>query len=399
MKIMLANFAKMVGASGGLAKVTCAFANEMVARGHDVSLVYCDERQGAFFYPVDDKVRVINLCHYAGQSVRFPWWMKLKRELLRPLDIRKSRDVNDQFMVKYLQDSLKQAMAEIEPEIIVASQPAATRMLKNELQVSAPVITMSHGDPEDYFHTYPVDEVTALGKSEVCQVLMPSFAKAITNRFPEMYVEVIGNVVPQYASSVDLDSDKPEHKILFIGRLTKKHKRPHLLLEAFSKVADEFPDWQVEIWGAVDKKIYYEQLRRYVNGAGLDRRVVFKGTTNNVEEVLRDGDIFVFPSAFEGFGLSLAEAMSMGLPVIGYQSCPAVNELIVNGRNGLLCEDGVEPLAEALRELMSNRSLRIELGDNARNDMKQYNGIEIWNKWEELLARVLDRKGMVTEIV
>ena len=70
MKIMLANFAKMVGASGGLAKVTCAFANEMVERGHDVSMVYIDEQHGDFFYSVNDKVRIINLCHFFHIQIR-----------------------------------------------------------------------------------------------------------------------------------------------------------------------------------------------------------------------------------------------------------------------------------------------------------------------------------------
>lgn len=45
---------------------------------------------------------------------------------------------------------------------------------------------------------------------------------------------------------------------------------------------------------------------------------------------------FAFPSAYEGFGLSLAEAMSMGLPAVGYKSCSAVNELIVDGKNGFV---------------------------------------------------------------
>lgn len=44
-------FNKMVGDTGGLAKVACAFANEMYKRGHDVSLVYSDVRKGDFYYP------------------------------------------------------------------------------------------------------------------------------------------------------------------------------------------------------------------------------------------------------------------------------------------------------------------------------------------------------------
>ena len=48
MKILLANFTKMVADSGGLAKVTCALANEMKRRGHEVTLVYSDEQSGDF---------------------------------------------------------------------------------------------------------------------------------------------------------------------------------------------------------------------------------------------------------------------------------------------------------------------------------------------------------------
>lgn len=49
MNILLACFAKMVDDSGGLAKVTCAFAKEMYERGHRVTLVYSDDKEGKFF--------------------------------------------------------------------------------------------------------------------------------------------------------------------------------------------------------------------------------------------------------------------------------------------------------------------------------------------------------------
>lgn len=93
----------------------------------------------------------------------------------------------------------------------------------------------------------------------------------------------------------------------------------------------------------------------------------------------------MFTSASEGFGMSLAEAMSMGLPVIGYRSCEAVNELIKDGKNGFLVGDGVPPLAEAMDKLMGSRNLRVELGRNARKDMAEYAPEVIWNKWDSLL--------------
>jgi len=57
MKIILANFTKMVNDSGGLAKVTCDFANEMYLRGHDVTLVYSDVQEGDFFYSLDANIK------------------------------------------------------------------------------------------------------------------------------------------------------------------------------------------------------------------------------------------------------------------------------------------------------------------------------------------------------
>ena len=52
MKIMLANFTKMVNDTGGMAKVTVAFANEMVKRGHEVCLMHSDEKGGDFFFQI-----------------------------------------------------------------------------------------------------------------------------------------------------------------------------------------------------------------------------------------------------------------------------------------------------------------------------------------------------------
>ncbi len=384
---MLANFAKMVNDSGGLAKVTVAFANEMVRRGHDVSLLYCDGYAGDFFYPLVDEVRAYNLCCQAGEYIQMPLWMKLKRELLRPFSLIHSRDVNDQFMRKYLLPEVQRVLAAEQPDVIVASQPAASRILLCDIATDIPVITMSHGDPKDYFHTYPKGELPAVENCAACQVLLPSFADPIKRRFPNQNVVVIGNVVPQYEHSVDLRTEKSSYKIIFMGRLVKNHKRPHLLIKAFSQLAEEFTDWEVELWGADNNKAYTQSLKRMIKTANLHERVHLMGVTRDVERVLREGDIFVLPSAYEGFSLSLTEAMSMGLPVIGYKECPALNELIIHEKNGLLCEEGVDALAAALRKLMADRELRAQYGAQAKKTVAQYAADNIWNSWEKLIMQ------------
>lgn len=389
MRILVVNLTKMVDDSGGLAKVTCTFSNEMKRRGHTVSLVYSDEKIGDFYYPLDDGIPFYDIRHFQGQSIPYPWYLKIKRELIRPFNKRKARTVNTDFAQKYLLENLQKVLDITIPEVIVAFQSASSKMLLCDLHTSIPVITMSHGDPEDYFHTYPEAELPALAKSAVCQVLLPSFAQHIKNHMPDVKTVVIGNAIPQYQEQADLQALKDRYKILFVGRLSKGHKRPHLLIEAFAGLADEFPNWNVELWGAEDGKAYYKELQLLIKRNHLENRVFLKGPTNDVPSVLQQGDIFAFPSAYEGFGLALGEAMSMGLPAIGYRSCSAVNELIKDGENGYLCDDGVEPLRISMKRLMSSLSIRVSLGEKARIDMKKYSSEVIWNTWENLLKRIV----------
>lgn len=376
----------MVGDSGGMAKVTCAFAHEMKVRGHQVSLVYSDVQTGDFYYPLDEDIPAYDIRHYKGQSISYPWYLKVKREFYRTFDKQKARTVNDEFASSFLLDNLKDVLQTVQPSVIVSFQPAASKMLLCDLQTKIPVITMSHGDPEDYFHMYPKDEIPALEKSAVCQVLLPSFEQHLKSHLPNVKTVVIGNAIPQYDVQADLKAKKDTYKILFVGRLSKNHKRPHLLIEAFAGLVDEFPDWNVELWGAEDGKAYFKELQLLIKKNHLENRVFLKGPTNDVPSVLQQGDIFAFPSAYEGFGLALGEAMSMGLPVVGYRSCSAVNELIKDGENGYLCDDGVDPLRISMKRLMSNLSIRVSLGERARADMKQYSSEAVWDTWENLIT-------------
>jgi glycosyltransferase involved in cell wall biosynthesis len=387
MKVMLANFTKMVADSGGMAKVTCAMANELQRRGHQVTLVYSDVQEGAFFYALNPGIITYDLRHFQGREIKYPLTLKLKRELLRAVAPTKAaRTVNDEFDEQYLLPNLHTILGLVQPEVIVASQPEASKLLLCDAKTKVPVISMSHGDPEDYFHIYPDQEIPALKQSAVCQVLLPSFAQHLKNHLPHLKTVVIGNAVPQYEQQADLATPKTTYKILFVGRLAEQHKRPHLLVQAFAKLAAAFPNWNVELWGAEDGKIYHKKLQEMLAQNKLQERVFIKGATTDVPQVLAQGDIFVIPSAFEGFGLSLGEAMSMGLPAVGYKNCSAVNELILDGQNGFLCDDGVDDMAAKLKILMNDQQLRIKLGQAARKSMAAYAPEKIWDQWENLLA-------------
>ena len=389
MRILLANFSKMVGDTGGAAKVNVAFANEMVRRGHMVTTVYTDDREGAFFYPLDERVTAYNLQHFRGTHCTFPTALKIKREVLRAFGQRYGRSVNDEFFSKYIQKNMAAVLDEVQPDVIICFQTSSAKMLLCELRIETPVIIMSHGDPVDLFQTHPKEELPALERCAVFQVLLPGYVERLKNYIPHVRIVSIGNVVPQYAQQADLAREKVSYKIVFVGRMVRNHKRPHLLIEAFSKIAAEFPDWMLELWGAEDSKSYQKEMLRMIAATGLEDRISFCGTTTEIPRVLQGADLCVAPSAYEGFSLAHTEAMSMGLPMVGYKNCVSIAELIDDGVNGLLAVDGTEALAEKMAILMRDRHLRTKMGNAARESMRVYAPEIIWGRWETLMEEVI----------
>lgn len=391
MKILLVNTTKMVDDSGGLAKVTSAFANEMQARGHEVTLIYADEKSGEFFYPIDKEIKCYDARLQNGKRIKFPLSLRLKREFFRLFSKQKSRTVNNSFYTKYICPYMGQIIASNKPDVIVSFTPGDTSFLIFDLKLKneIPIITMSHGDPADYFKFYPELSLEAVKQTDVNQVLLPSFKQVLVDNIPNGKVVVIGNVVQQFETAVDLSQEKVKHKILFIGRLSKEHKRPHLLIEAFAKVAKNYPGWIVEFWGADENKAYKTHLEFMVKQVNLSDRVFFKGVTKDIESVLNTGDIYAMMSAMEGFGLSMAEAMSKGLPVIACNSWNGVTDMIEDGVTGVLVQDTPEDIAQGLQKLMENIELRSLLGSAARKSMKRFEASCIWNQWDELLNTIV----------
>lgn len=394
MNILLVNTTKMVGDTGGLAKVTCAFANEMKKRGHQVSLIYADEKSGEFFFPIDKDIACYDVRFQDGKRIKYPVLLRLKRELYRIFSKQKARTVNNDFFAEYVCPYMGTLIHKINPDIIVSFAPGTSKLLILDLgiQKDIPIITMSHGNPADYFEFYPLLSLEAVKRTDVNQVLLPSFKRILEDNIPGGKVVVIGNVVQQFDRAINLARKKDSYKIIFIGRLAKGHKRPHLLIEAFSKIADSFPNWCVEFWGADENKAYKQQLELMVKRAHLTDRISFKGITKNVGAVLDSADIYAMVSATEGFGLSMAEAMSKGLPVLACNSWLGVSDLVQNNKNGILVDDNAESIARGLALLMENEELRVSLGRQAHEDMKRYSPDIIWSQWENLLdVTVSDR--------
>lgn len=177
------------------------------------------------------------------------------------------------------------------------------------------------------------EQKQAIGKSALIQALTPNFEKELQNVYPQTQTICIPNEVPQFTEQAALAQKKKCFHIITVGRLNKGTKRQHILIEAFSRIEKEFPEWNMEIWGKGDSD-YVKSLQSQIRQKQLEKRVFLKGVTTNILKENLHSDIFAFPSEHEGWGLAMTEAMSAGLPVVAFASCSGVNEIIKDGKTG-----------------------------------------------------------------
>ena len=111
--------------------------------------------------------------------------------------------------------------------------------------------------------------------------------------------------------------------------------------------------------------------------------------TEDIAEEFAKSSIYVMSSRYEGFGLVLAEAMSCGLPCISFDCPYGPREIITDGEDGLLADDGnIENLAKKLEHLMSNEELRIEMGTMAIQNISRFKPDSIMAQWINLFNSI-----------
>lgn len=397
MKIVLAWIAQFVGHNGGMDKVFVHFANEMVSRGHSVTLLYCTEHTGKIYTTIDKRVNVANLVHWTKdrkwESVEKSHTMKLMRELTRLFSKEKMKELKNWIVERQLGTAICAFLKQTRPDVVIAMDGRTAAPFINRCEYfHIPVVTMSHFNAPYIWNDSSKRERLALSKSACLQVLMPSDVAFFYKYLPEAHVIHIPNVVPQY-KIMDRSNPTAPYKIVNVARLDMNTKRQHLLIKAFAEIGQAFPDWKLELWGEEQGGIKYtKQLKGLIAKYHMESQIQLCGNTNDVLSVYQSAEIFAFPSAYEGFPLAMTEAMSAGLPVIAYKTCPAVNELVQSGENGVLVDDGVEPLAEGLKQLMSRSEWRKRLGENAHQSMKRYSAVTIWNMWERTLLTAISEQ-------
>jgi glycosyltransferase involved in cell wall biosynthesis len=362
MKLLFA-IKRLSSAVGGAERVLCSICSELAARGHDVAIVTFDPPGGQPFYPLDARVRRIDLG--IGDSARTA---RLGETLRRISALRRAvLAENPQVATGFMHSMF----------VPLAFSLAGTRI---------PVIGSEHIVPEHY-RTRPL-QYAALVAASFFVARLTVLSEPIRVRYPlpvRRKMVVMPNPVATENGKADVGAARSRHVLLNVARLDPQ-KDHATLLRAFARVAPAFPDWDLTIIGDGPLRPELESL---LHELGLDGRVHMPGVTNDIGAEYQQADAFVIASRYEAFGLVTAEAMARGLPVAGFADCPGTNELIQDGKTGLLASaepDRSLSLARELERLMSDPELRRRLGEAGKTAIgRNYSTRHVCGLWERLL--------------
>lgn len=175
------------------------------------------------------------------------------------------------------------------------------------------------------------------------------------------------------------------NRLVAVGRLDHQ-KGFDLLLDAMALLHKDQPDATLTIYGEGAERQSLEAQR---DRLGLNDVVSLPGKSTTPGEWIRNSDILVFSSRFEGFPNVIAEAVVSGLPVVAFDCAYGPRELIRNGENGLLVSDGnVAELAEALDRLIANPDLRASMTAAAARMRQKLAPESIQALWDETISAV-----------
>lgn len=189
--------------------------------------------------------------------------------------------------------------------------------------------------------------------------------------------------------SIEISDDAPV--LLNVAR-QEPQKGQRYLLEALPAIAARHPDVVVVFAGRDGNSS--KMLRRLVEDLAIGQHVRFLGVRDDVPALLMASDVFVFPSLFEGLGVSLLEAMAGGGATVACSDAPPFDEIIEPGVTGAMFRSAdAASLAATVSHLLDDAGLRQAMSKAAREEvMANYRIEAVTRRLEEMYLDVVGER-------
>ncbi len=173
------------------------------------------------------------------------------------------------------------------------------------------------------------------------------------------------------------------NEIVNFCRLSKQKNLP-LLIDAFEKLLEDYPEYTLRVYGKGDEK---ENLTKYIADKKLGQKVFLEDFATDIHDRIKDAKMFVSTSDFEGLSNTMLEAMAIGLPCV-CTDCDGggARMMIKDHLNGLLVpKNDVNAVYSAMKEIIENKTLSEKLSQNATKVKDDLSADKIAQKWIEMI--------------
>lgn len=172
-------------------------------------------------------------------------------------------------------------------------------------------------------------------------------------------------------------------KLVAITRVREEQKNFSDMVKIVKKLPKEY---SLDIYGT-GRKEEIESLKQKIKN---HPNIFFKGVTLDAKETLRRYSVFIMTSHFEGFGQTLIEARSQGLPVVLYDSFDAAPWVVKDKKTGFLIEPyNIDSFVESVRKLCENKELFLKFSKNSLNYAFETDSSQIEKMWTDVFSTLL----------
>ena len=353
---------------GGIEKILSQKINYLIAEfQYDVILCTSEHKNKPNVYPLNDKVNHIDLEINYDRS----------KSYFHPKNVIKA--------FKHYK-KLKQEIKRLQPDIIVSVNFTPEQYFLPFIEKQIPKVKEFHssgvtlGTPNSIFSKLKYNLFKIFGKYDALVVLNPDEKKY----YPFTNIKVIPNFIKLPLQVKFLNKEKT---IIAAGRIVPVKQFDHLI-RAWSKIAIDFPDWQVKIFGDGD-----EVLEKELNSLITELQVPnirLMGQTQNLKDEMEKASVYAMTSATECFPMVLLEAQAAQMALISYD-CPNGPRNIVNdGISGVLTpHNAIDKFTQNLKLLLKDKIKIDNIGKQAKLEVERFSENVVMKEWHELFKTLV----------
>lgn len=346
-----------LGGIGGVQRVVNQLSKRFACDGNDVTVIGCGVQKGEKYKAEASEYEEILLYN---EDIFFdkPWMFFVEKLFSKKLNFileDKLRKNNDAIVI------LANPIVYLLMDKIIRKWRGSVTFI-GQMHSSAKFVLDSQGLYSVYpfiiKHFYPkLDKILFLTQED-STIIQDSYL------IDSAKMGAIGNPLSNYIHKNEQLVNVNSKVISFVGRLDPVKQVDHVI-RAFARVAGEFPDFHLNIYGDGNERASLQSL---IRSSGVEKQVHLMGKTDNVEEVYKESLFTLMSSKTEGWGLSIVESLLMGVPVLSYACSPGVS-ILQSATPEMLVYNGEVELSDKMRYYITNSSELVDIASRGQTHL------------------------------